>query len=453
MPFEPGFMKKPSVGIDVKKVRSAAVGGRDGAVIRLVLLFFLPSIAFPAGPVALEDCYTAALEKSETVAEQQELLVQAREKSRQATGSLLPSINAVGSYQIQDAGKDPNSLRTTLAPTTQPMAKLTATQPLFKGGREYAALKIANRLTDAQGASLNQSRTLLFRDVVQGFFAVLIVERDGQIFGEELAAYETRIGELKDRERVGRSRQSEILAAQAALATLRAQGEQLKGSIAAARETLSFLTGLDRNIALREPEASSTVLEPLDAYLAGTDTRPDVVSAAFRKEAAHAQVGMAWGNFLPSIDLTGNYYLKRTGVNEPIKWDAQAAISLPLFVGGNNFSRLREAKSASRQGDAQFSRARRQAELDIRLLYSRTATDLAQVNALVSAADLSDRNYQEQSNDYRLGLVNNVEVMQALAGSQETRRALNRALYTLKADLATLDAAAARRPVPAKAAQ
>ena len=446
-------MGKPAAGIGVRKVRSAADGGRDGAVPLFALLLALPSLAFPAGPASLDDCYSAALEKSETVAEQKELYIQAKEKTRQATGSLLPVINAVGSYQIQDAGNNPNSLRTTLAPTTQPMAKLTATQPVFKGGREYAALKIAGRLADAQSASLDQARITLFRDVVQGFYAVILAERDVRIFNEELTACETRIGEIQDRARVGRSRQSEILAAQSALATLKAQGEQLKGSITAARETMAYLTGLDLDVPLREPESSSTVLDPLDAYLAGTDTRPDVISAAFRREAANASVCMAWGGFMPSIDLTGNYYLKRTGVNEGIKWDAQAAITLPLFVGGTNLSRLREAKSASRQGDAQYSRARRQAELDIRLLHSRAATDLAQVNALVSAADLADRNYQEQSNDYRLGLVTNIEVMQSLAGSLETRRALNRALYTLKADLAILDAAAARRPVPAKAAQ
>ena len=143
----------------------------------------------------------------------------------------------------------------------------------------------------------------------------------------------------------------------------------------------------------------------------------------------------------------GNYYLQKTGPSGDIKWDAQLALTLPLFAGGANLSRVREASSIERQGTLELVRIRRLAGQDIRVLYTRVRTDLAQVAALSTAADLAERNYAEQSSDYRLGLVTNLDVMQSLANAKDSRRSADRASWTLKADLAALEAAAGRRPV------
>lgn len=408
--------------------------------------FFTPPVsADPApAPLTLEDCYTRALAKSEAVAQQGELAKQAGEKKYQAIGGLLPSVTGSAGYQREE-----ETSRGSGRPVPdQPTVKITASQPLFRGGREYFAVRQAGKNADAQKAAGKQSELTLFRDLAQGFYAVISAGQDLAGLATQMSAYDERIKELENRERVGRSRTSEILSAQSARAALQAQHEQLKGQLAVARETLSFLTGLDNSVPLADSAASATVIQPLDYYLQGIGNRPDVKAAALKSEAAHAGLWVARCALLPSLDLMGNYYLQRTGISGDIKWDAQLALTVPLFTGGANLSRIREASSVDRLGALEMSRVRRLAEQDIRIAYSRVSTDLAQVSALSAAADLAERNYQEQSSDYKLGLVTNIEVMQALAQAQDSRRAFNRSVYTLKTDLAVLETAAALRGTP-----
>jgi outer membrane protein len=121
------------------------------------------------------------------------------------------------------------------------------------------------------------------------------------------------------------------------------------------------------------------------------------------------------------------------------------ALTVPLFAGGANLSRIREASSVDRQSALEKRRVRRLAEQDIRTVYNRAVSDSAQAGALTTATALAERSYQEQTKDYRLGLVTNVDVLQALASALESRRALNRATFTLRSDLIVLDAASGRR--------
>ena len=421
---------------------------RSSSAFTLFTALLLAPIPVSAGngsdPLTLDACYARALARSEAVAQQGELAKQAGEKMFQAVGGLLPSIMGSAGY-LREEGTSRSSGKPV---PDEPTVKITATQPLFRGGREYFGVRQAGKLAGAQKESAKQSELTLFRDLVQGFYAVISAEQDLAGMDTQMKAYDERIRDLQNRERLGRSRTSEILSAQSARASLLAQQEQLKGQLGVARETLSFLTGLDNSVALTDSAPSATMLQPLEYYLQGIGTRPDVKSAALKSDAAQAGLWVARCALLPSLDLMGNYYLQRTGISSDIKWDAQLALTVPLFAGGANLSRIREASSVERQAALEMTRIRRLAEQDIRVAYTRVATDLAQVKALAEAADLAERNYQEQSSDYKLGLVTNIDVMQALAQAQDSRRAFNRATCTLKADQSVLETAASLKNTP-----
>lgn len=412
-----------------------------GQVLALALAGSTESAA-----VTLDQAYAAAVARSESVAVAAEQVVQAREHVKQAGGAVLPTVSGVASYLWQQEVK--GALGQSIAPTTQPYAKITADQPLFRGLREFAALRQARLLVTSQEEAERQTRIQLFEDVVQGYYAVLAAEEDQRELGIELDAYAKRIDELNDRVKSGRSRVSEVLAARSARASLEAQAEAVRGQIGATRDTLAFLTGMDPAVSLSDAEPDPKPVSPLTDYLPRLADRPDIRSADLAARAAAEGVSYAWGAYLPSVDLIGNYYLKRTGLLEDSHWDAQVALTVPLFTGGVTTSRVREARSVARQSDQGLSRARRLGEQQLRLFYDRAASDRAQADALAAAADAAEKNYAEQSREYQLGLVTNLDVLQALATAREAARAAAHARFALKADLINLDAAAARRPAP-----
>jgi outer membrane protein len=391
-----------------------------------------------ASALTLDDYFAAAMARSEVVATQAELIRQAEERYRQAESARLPTVSGVGAYGWQDpvpAGQQ----TTSSTPNRQRLAKVMATQPLFRGFREFAALRQTQALIGAQTFDYRHARVQLFQDVSENFYTVLTL-------AEQIEQNRKRERELNERVRIGRSRIGEVLSVQSAISTLRAQTEQLRGQLHAAREVFAFLSGLDAATALRDTEALPSVLEPLDEYLARLALRPDVQAAEARTTAALENVEVARGARLPSLDLTTNRYLERTGSLQDSSWDVQIALNIPLYSGGLYQSRVREAESLRTQAELGVSRARRLAEQEIRSVYQSVDFDRAQLEALTTATETARKNYETQQRDYRLGLVTNLDVLQALTAYQENLRALDRARFAAKLDYLRLQAAAARRP-------
>jgi outer membrane protein len=396
-----------------------------------------------AEAVTLEEYFAAALDRSEVVATQAELIRQAEERYKQAGGALLPTVEGIGSYTWRErAGID-----TTMNPVREPHARIAATQPLFRGFREFAALRQARALIDAQGADYQQARVQLFKDVTQNFFDVLALEKDLANLDEQIGHNLRREKELRERVRIGRTRSGEVLTVQAEISALRAQIQQLRAQLSAAREAFAFLSGLPAATALRDTVALPEQPAPIEELLARVEQRPDVRAAKQRLTAANENIDVARGAHLPSLDLQANRYLERRGTLADVDWDVQLALTVPIYAGGATQSLVRETVSIRDQAELALSQTKRLAAQEIRSLHQSAVLDQAQLEALAMATEAARKNYEVQLRDYRLGLVTNLDVLQALTDFQENQRALDRARYTTKLNYLRLEAAAVRRPV------
>ena len=377
------------------------------------------------------------------VATQSELIHQAEERYQQAGAALRPTVSGVASYTWLDKG----ARDATANPTRQPNARLTATQPLFRGFREFASIRQAQALVGALGEDYRNAQMLLFKDVTQNFYDVLSLEQDLRNLHEQINQYLEREQELRDRVRIGRSRSGEMLTVQTTISTLRAQVEQLQAQLATAREAFAFLSGLPAVTPLRDTETLPANLDAIETYLARLELRPDVKAVQLRLSAARENIAVARGARQPSIDLNANRYLERKGSLEDVDWDVQLELTIPLYSGGSLQSRIREAASQSTQAELNASQVRRQAEQEIRSVYQGVLLDRSQVAALEMATAAARKNYEVQRHDYSLGLVTNLDVLQALTSYQENQRALDRARYVSKYNFLRLETAAVRRPV------
>jgi len=416
-----------------------------GLLVGAHIYYGMPSAAFAESiePMNLDQFYEAALKRSEVIGTHRELITQAEEQYRQARAARLPTLSGVASYTQQQAAPSAPS-----TPTTQPnqtVARFTVTQPLFRGFREFAALRQTKALLSAQDDDYRRARVLLFEDVVQNFYTVLSYERDLDNYAQEIEQNLAREKDLQARVRIGKSRQSEVLNVEAAISSLRAQVEQIHAQLQAARENYAFLSGHDANTPLRDDQATIYQVEPVDSYLAKLDARPDIEASKQRFDAAKENVSVAKGERLPSLDLNGNYYLERPGYFKDINWDVQLLLTIPLYSGGSVNSKIREAVSQRTQAELTLSETRRAAEQEIRSAYSAVVFDLAQRDALENSTNAADKSYQAQLRDYRLGLVTNLDVLQALTALQQNRRTLDRIRLSTKLDFLKLQAVSGRR--------
>lgn len=409
----------------------------------VILFLFTPALLWAGEPLALKDCFKAALKRSDVLATQQELVVQAEENYHRAWGAILPAINGSYSYFHQDAPGLTSSGNTQSSAGQQTLA-ITADQPLFKGFRDFAALNATKAFITAREQARQWAGMQLYMDAAQAFYTRLAVQKDLDVLNNELELYQQRIKELQDRLAIGRSRETEVLTIQAAQAILKAQKEQILGQLDVAKEVLTFLTGLDQEIQLDDTDEVPANIGSLDSYQSELNERPDVMAAKKNVEAFKSNVSVAKGAYLPSADLIGNYYLERPDLHDNGAWDVELAVTLPIFTGGIISANVKTAESQKRQSEIQLSQVQRMALEDIRTLHHNLKADLAQLKALEEAFNISEKNYKANVKDYAINLVANLDVLQALVAYQDTERSLEKIRYLAKIDYNKLEAATAR---------
>lgn len=414
-----------------------------GAVAFFTALFSLSaSVSLAEAPKTLRECFEASLKKSETFGIQNELVIQADENRAQAYSAIAPSITGVGTYFMQQT---PDTLNTNFYPASQTTLKITGVQPLFRGFREYAAIRLRKNLLQSQEYQRQLAGLQLFEDLATSFYAVLTYEQDLRNYDTEIAINVKRLNELMTFRKIGRSRESEVLTLQVNIASLQAQLESSKGALASARKTLEYLTGFGPETTLQDNEEMPAIVPINSVFLDQIEKRPDVKAAIESQKATEENRTIAFGGHLPSLDLLGDYFITRPGLFQGVNWDFQLALSVPIFSGGLVQSQVRIAASAARQSDLLLSQIRQLAREQIETFYSSVTADLLQAAKLANAADLASQNYRAELRDYRNGLVTNVEVLQAITSAQESQRLLDRAKFQGKLDFIKLQAASAKR--------
>lgn len=389
--------------------------------------------------LTLDEAYAAALKRSEEVAQRGETYAQVMAQVSQLWASVQPRIDAVGTQMWQDDGGGSGSFP---IPTTQQTAAINARQPLFSGFREFLAVKAAKARGRSADLALTRAKQLLYQDVAAAYLDLL--ESRGEIATREaqVRLTEGRVKDLRGFVDLGRSRKSEVLAAEAQLAQDQADLETSRGLERVRQATLRFLTGLEGELA---PAAVPAPAEPGDVkpFLDRAAARPDVQAAREDLEAAELGVSIQSRQFWPVISAEGNYYLKRpNNVFRNVKWDATLTGRLPIYAGGAIRAATREADAVRRFREQALSAAARRAELDVRSAHADVVSGAAIVRALENAAVLAEANSKAQAQDYRQGLVTNLDVLNSLASVQQTRLRLDRSRLQAYLARVRLDVAA-----------
>lgn len=386
------------------------------------------------------------MKRSEDLANQEEIIDQAEETLTQAKGSLFPSVEGTLNFLKQPSQ---GGLSGTFSPGDQTLAKVTAIQPLFRGFREFAAIRQQKDVISAGRYSRDQATLLVFQDVVQNFYQVLSLEKDLVNLENEIIHNKKRLSELENFRRLGRSRETEVLTTQSNIAALEAQKEAILGQLNANRDIFSFLTGLSRTTYIQDSEKPPERKQDLEYYLSRVELRPDVRSQKKVAEAYEEGITIARGAHFPSVDVLGNYYFVRPGLLSGVNWDLQLGLTIPIFRGGVFQSQVRQAASMLRGSELALSKTRRLAIQQIETLFHQLQSEESQMEKQKKATVLAMKNYKAQLRDYRLGLVTNLEVLTSLTASQSNQRLLDRIQFQLITDFHKLEAAAVLKPIVA----
>lgn len=387
-------------------------------------------------PITLQEAYAFALRRSELVAIQKEEIARTRAQWLEATGEAIGDVD----FEITDFRQDKqsggssaagSSVGSTLTATERRERKFVFSQPLFQGFRSLGALLGAGSLTRQRTEEYQRSKELLFLDVVEAFFTMRNRVKDVETLEGIQQLLDERISDLQDRERIGRSRTSEVSTTQARLWRIDAGLADIRGQLAVARARLQFLLGLKTDDFELQEEPVPDHTESFDAEEMAEE-KSEVKAAYQAMKVARQAILVQQSDLWPHIRLDANHYEKREGFQSDIDWDMLFTINVPIFRGGTNAAKTKEAISNWKEAKLAYSLTKRTAELEIKEAHQNWMSSVEQSRALESAVKASEENYRLQQEDYARALVNNLDVLEALELLFESRRDSNAAFYQMK---------------------
>ncbi|WP_411818784.1 TolC family outer membrane protein [Hyphococcus sp. DH-69] len=403
-------------------------------------VFSLPLVAIaavatvqPAGAETLKDALSLAYQTNPTIRAERARLRAIKESRAQAWAGALPQLSATAAYNKSDGDQTttftgtPTTTETKLDTKT---AGVTAEQPIFTGFRNYNAIKQAGARIRAGGAQLIATEQQVLNDVAAAY---LDVQRNMAVYElnkknvtvllrqQEMASRRFEVGEITRTDvaqaeaRLAQAR-ANLSSAQSELAISRAAYAQLVGQVPADLEPVTELPQL--------PETLEAAQNLAKSYA------PALVGAREQAEISRRQVKIARGAILPSVSLTAGYqYAEEPSlfVDNTEEFTFGARASAPIFLGGLNFSKIREAKANHSSDRALLVAAERQVDTQTISAWER----LVAARAIVRSAEAA-----VVANDLALEGVRR----EALVGSRTTLDVLNAEQENLNAQVSLVSA-------------
>ena len=403
--------------------------------IRLVLLLASLLAISPAcitaddkTAMSLQTTYERALQQSESLKIKQEEVKAAQARYDQAMAVLYPNLHFISTQLVRDStntnfdsGQNDSNVR---ARSQHPFqTNFQVTQPLYTGNRNVYLAEAAE--FDVRAVDFDQQRFAqqLYTDVAQLFHQIILFQKDLVLFSKTEKVLNERVDELQQFLKLGKSRESEIIAANTDVADLHAAREVTQGSLSASREMLAFLTGIPSSEIALQDGKELIATAPLDILVSQGSSRLDVRAAEARQESAAKQSKAADRLGWPTISLEGNY----SPYQDPdTSADANLLLrfDLPLYEGGALKARAAEQQAKLRASQLSVAEGRRIAEREIRVAYSDLQTSKGEVTRVQELVESTVKNYESQRRDYSLGVVTNLDVLQAIRARYEAERRL-----------------------------
>ena len=343
----------------------------------VAVLGLTPSLA---ASQSLEEALAQAYESNPTLRAARAELRVVNEQVPQALSNWRPSVEAVGTIGRSRSDTQEPIKDTTVA--TPREARLSITQPLYRGGRTVAATQRAENQVLAQRATLRSVEQTVLFDGARSYFDVWRDQSVLELNINNEQVLRRQLEATQDRFDVGEVTRTDVAQSESRLAVASANRIAAEGDLAASRAVFQRVIGTAPEV-LDGPEPvlglPGSRQEAIDRALRQD---PRVLSAILSERAAERNVREVLGELLPEVNLRGNLSHRHSSSSSEGQ-DASiiAELRIPIYQQGQVSSRVRAAKQEANQRRIQIEEARRQAKEDTIEAWEDLETARAQIDS------------------------------------------------------------------------
>lgn len=407
-----------------------------------------PSQVQPSGG-SMDEALKAAYTTNPAIGAERARLRALDERVPQARALSMPQIGATASY----GNKLGDSSISTKASDVNPYAYgLKITQPLFRGFRTLNALDAAEASVMAGRAALADREQTLLLDTVDAYSTVVRERKILKLREDNVRILRSVLSQTQTGFQGGDLTKTDISQAQARLVAGEAELARARAMLAEAENNFERLVGHKPPAKLQEPTVAVSLLPQTKEAALGRaqSVNPKLTQAQYLSKAAEAERKVAQGEFLPTINLEASWqraHAQQSAVYTETERTVFVRLTAPIFTGGADFSKVREARATETQRKLEAQDAQRlvaAASLSSYDQYLSAVQRIALVQRQVVASQEAAKGTRLEFSINRRKIVDVLnaqdEVVQAKIALESARYEKTIAAYALIANTGTLNA-------------
>ncbi len=344
--------------------------------------------AAAAGCIAVLACGLAASARAETLGDAMALAYQTNptlqaeraqlratdEEFVQAEAGLRPSVNGSGSYTYQRQRVGETGAPDFTFSGGGETGTISVTQPIFTGGRASAQIDAAQADIIAERENLRRTEQSVLQGVIGAYVDVRRDQEQQSISQDNVNVLSRQLAETQARFDAGQLTRTDVAQSEARLALARSQLATAQSALAQARAVYAAVVGQNPGELAPEPPIAPLLPASIDAaFDAAERDNPQLRQAAAAEQAAAARLAEAKAQMRPTVSLSGQYgYVSQqqgisggfngaAGVTQSeLGGSVTARVDVPIFTGGMNASRVRQAAEQDNVARIGVESARRQ---------------------------------------------------------------------------------------------
>ena len=428
---------------------------RSSVLASVALVAVTAGMAAPAWAETLQEAIALAYRTNPTLLAQRANQRALDETVPQARAGLRPNVEVSGDvgYSRVDTGGTPGTDfngdgiidipgSSGISENDSVGVSIGLSQTIYSGGRIGHGINAAEANVLGGRENLRAVEQQVLASVIQAY---VDVQRDMEILRirqENLTVLRRQLDESSARFEVGEITRTDVAQSESRLAQSEADLANAQAQLSVSRASYAAVVG-QAPANLETPPMLPGVPTDFDAALdIGLVENPAVRAAEYSLRAAESRVAQARAEYLPSARLNasygGNGDLSDFGLADRTSFQAGASISVPLFTGGLNQSRVAQAREQANAAQIAIESERRGVLQDVSSAFAQvisTRATLSAGNEAVRAATVAAEGVRQEA---QVGLRTTLDVLNQeleLRAAQVTLAAARRNEYVAQAQL------------------
>jgi len=388
----------------------------------------LAGVAAPAFAETLQEAIALAYRTNPTLLAQRANQRALDETVPQARAGLRPQIDITGTagYSRTDTGGTPGTDfngdgvidipgSSGITESDSGSATVALSQSLYTGGRVGHAISAAEANVLGGRENLRAVEQQVLASVIQSY---VDVQRDLEILNirqQNLAVLRRQLDESNARFEVGEITRTDVAQSESRLAQSQADLANAQAQLSVSRAAYAAVVGQAPATLTTPPQLPGVPSDFEVALDIGLLENPSVRAAQYQLQAAEERVAAARAEYLPSARLTASYGgsgdLTQFDLADRTSFQAGASISIPLFTGGLNQSRVAQAREQANAAQIAIEGERRGVLQDVSSAYAQVISTRASLTAgeeAVRAATVAAEGVRQEA---QVGLRTTLDVL------------------------------------------